>query len=180
MESLADSFGKHVTITTEELESPDNSLPEIAISDLSEEPAVTPSKRVIRAYTRKLATGAKLATTSPSSHAHPVAARQEEKLANKPIVPYDPRDEKGPSGQQIYTTKFQSALQNGIQIAKEAIEIITTWESLAEDPNLKILKESAERLSKFRVSDSKTIAVIGETGAGRCLPTNETIEAQSG
>ena len=170
MDSLADSFGQQATITTEEVESPDNSLPEIAISDLSEKPAATPSKRPIRAYNRKLGTGAKIATISPSSHAPSVAARQEEKSANKPIVPYDPRDEKGPSGQQIYTTKFQLALQNGIQIAKEALEIISTWESLAEDPNLKSLKESAEKLSKFRVSDSKTIAVIGDTGEGIYLP----------
>jgi hypothetical protein len=77
------------------------------------------------------------------------------------------RDEPGPEG-QFYTAKFQLALKNGIVIAQEAHQALETVYGLQQKPVIQDLKTMAESLTVYRNSQTKTIAVLGDSGEG-CL-----------
>jgi hypothetical protein len=76
--------------------------------------------------------------------------------------PYDVRDETAPQ-EPVYTHAFQSALREGIAIANEAATSVNT---LASRSNLQQLLEQAELLRTFRSSDTRTVAVLGDSGDG--------------
>jgi len=80
-------------------------------------------------------------------------------------TPYDTKDEPAPTA-PFYTTAFQSALKDGVGIAKEAAEALVAICTLEDSPTLQRLKSMAEDLSKYRSSETKTIAVLGDSGEG--------------
>jgi hypothetical protein len=80
-------------------------------------------------------------------------------------VPYDIKDEPAPTA-PFYTTAFQSALKDGARIAREAAEALVPVCALDDSPTLQRLKNMAEDLSKYRSSEAKTIAVLGDSGEG--------------
>ena len=81
---------------------------------------------------------------------------------------YDVRDEPAPNG-PFYTAKFQSILKSGIEIAKEAHRALEAASGLQETPTIHGLKTVAESLRMYRNSETKTIAVLGDSGEGREL-----------
>lgn len=84
-------------------------------------------------------------------------------------APYDTKDEPAPTA-PFYTTAFQSALKDGVGIAREAGEALVAVCALDDSPTLQRLKSMAEDLSKYRNSETKTIAVLGDSGEGKWLP----------
>jgi hypothetical protein len=81
-------------------------------------------------------------------------------------TPYDVRDEAGPD-EPFYTVKFQSALKSGMELAKDAQEVLERFVEVQPNSTIGDLKTMAEVLSKYQNSDTKTIAVLGDSGEGR-------------
>jgi hypothetical protein len=81
--------------------------------------------------------------------------------------PYDVRDEASPL-EPFFTLAFQVALQNGLAIAKDtvaAIERVAGSFGLRDE--LARLLEDARDLSTFECSDTRTVAVLGDSGEGK-------------
>jgi hypothetical protein len=80
--------------------------------------------------------------------------------------PYDVRDEEAPL-EPFFTSAFQTTLQNGLGIANK---IVTAIESLVDSSepsgDLERLFKDAKRLRTFQSSDTRTIAVLGDSGEG--------------
>lgn len=81
---------------------------------------------------------------------------------------YDVRDEQAPL-ELFFTPAFQAALQNGLDIAKRTVTAIEKLMG-SSDPtgNLERLFSNAKTLSTFQSSDTRTIAVLGDSGEGKC------------
>lgn len=86
------------------------------------------------------------------------------------ITPYDVRDEQTPS-YRYFTPAFQSSLRRGMEIAKKSESTISEWASDADagSPPENLLNE-VKRLSDFQASDTRTIAILGDSGEGPFLP----------
>lgn len=84
-----------------------------------------------------------------------------------PVTPYDPRDETTPS-HDLFKPAFQDALKNGCRISRDAATAITKAD-IGPDSDLKQLLGETERLKNFHGSDTRTIAVLGDSGEGRFL-----------
>lgn len=85
-----------------------------------------------------------------------------------PNPPYDAQAESAPA-HVFFTPVFQTALKNGSTIAKDAFAAMEKLgpSGLAEsDVDLKRLMEDAKGLRKFHGSDTRTIAVLGDSGEG--------------
>lgn len=87
--------------------------------------------------------------------------------ASHRLESYDIRDEVPPT-RDFFTPAFQSALQSGLDVARTAVASINR---LAGCPgfgdDLARLLKDAKDLSAFESSDTRTIAVLGDTGEGR-------------
>jgi len=100
----------------------------------------------------------------PQSHS-PAPSTVSTDANDRTRAPYDTKDEPAPTA-PFYTTAFQSALKDGVGIAREAAEAFVTACALDDSPALQRLKSMAEDLSKYRSSETKTIAVLGDSGEG--------------
>ncbi|KAE9366257.1 hypothetical protein N431DRAFT_419424 [Stipitochalara longipes BDJ] len=86
---------------------------------------------------------------------------------NDNTAPYDVRDEEAPL-EPFFTSSFQAALQNGLGIASKldaAIEKLIGSSKPSSD--LERLFNDARRLGTFQSSDTRTIAVLGDSGEGK-------------
>jgi hypothetical protein len=103
---------------------------------------------------------------SPSIHSRRISDTSIVSEENDTRTPYDVRDEKAPL-EPFFTSAFQSALQRGLEIPKS---IVATAERLmgSAEPgeDLKRLLRDARHLSTFQSSDTRTIAVLGDSGEG--------------
>jgi hypothetical protein len=82
--------------------------------------------------------------------------------------PYDVRDEEAPL-EPFFSSVFQTALQNGLGIAKEVDTAIKKLVySLEPSSDLERLFGDAKKLGTFQSSDTRTIAVLGDSGEGNC------------
>jgi len=81
------------------------------------------------------------------------------------LNPYDVRDERGPD-EPFYTTKFQKSLKSGMELAKEAHQALC---EMQPDSTAQGLKNLAESLIKYRNSQTKTIAILGDSGEGNVV-----------
>jgi hypothetical protein len=82
--------------------------------------------------------------------------------------PYDVRDEEAPL-EPFFTSGFQTALQNGLGIAREVDNAIEKLVGSSEpSSDLERLFTDARRLGTFQSSDTRTIAVLGDSGEGNC------------
>lgn len=87
---------------------------------------------------------------------------------NDNISPYDVRDEEAPL-ETFFTPVFQTALQNGLSIANKVDTAIETlFGSSQASSDLERLLKDARRLGIFQSSDTRTIAVLGDSGEGNC------------
>jgi hypothetical protein len=100
----------------------------------------------------------------PQSHS-PAPSTASTDVNDSTRAPYDIKDEPAPTA-PFYTTAFQSALRDGVGIAREAAEAFVAICALDDNPALQRLKSMAEDLSKYRSSETKTIAVLGDSGEG--------------
>jgi hypothetical protein len=82
-------------------------------------------------------------------------------------IPYDVRDERAPT-EPFFTPSFQAALQKGLGIAKSAAAALEKFGSSSEPGgDLNRLLKDAKDLSTFHSSDTRTIAVLGDSGEGK-------------
>lgn len=85
---------------------------------------------------------------------------------SKTLIPYDVRDERAPS-EPFFTPAFQTALQKGLGIARSAATALCPFESSSEPGgDLNRLLKDAKELGAFHSSDTRTIAVLGDSGEG--------------
>lgn len=80
---------------------------------------------------------------------------------------YDVRNETAPA-HRFFTVEFQSTLQAGLGIARDMLTELEGLDGLVQsDSNLQKFLEDANALCAFQGSDTKTIAVLGDSGEGR-------------
>lgn len=83
------------------------------------------------------------------------------------LRPYEPSDEKAPP-EPFFTPAFQDALKDGLDIVRDAVaEIESLDTSLEDEPDLHRLFVDAKSLSTFESSNTRTIAVLGDSGEGK-------------
>jgi hypothetical protein len=80
--------------------------------------------------------------------------------------PYDVRDEEAPL-EPFFTPAFQTALRNGLGIANRTVTAIERLVASSRPTgDLERLCNDAKNLSTFQSSDTRTIAVLGDSGEG--------------
>lgn len=86
---------------------------------------------------------------------------------NVAIYPYDVESETPPSV-PFYSRDFQNAVEKGQDIPKQIVEALKKARlSPVDGDNLPRLISDAEALSKFEASDTRTIAILGDSGEGK-------------
>ncbi|MBE3047626.1 hypothetical protein IMZ48_34955 [Candidatus Bathyarchaeota archaeon] len=84
-------------------------------------------------------------------------------------APYDVSAERMPD-HRVFSIEFQDMLQRGMGIARGTVAAIDRLTAVVgDDDTLADLRKDALRLSSFRATDTKTIAVLGDSGEGRFL-----------
>lgn len=80
---------------------------------------------------------------------------------------YDVESEAPPS-EPFYSPAFQNALEKGLNIAKQTADALEKAQlSPVDGDNLLSLVVDAKSLSKFEASDTRTIAILGDSGEGK-------------
>jgi hypothetical protein len=86
-----------------------------------------------------------------------------------PVIPYDARTEAAPT-HALFTERFQNALKQGSEIAQKAVKAIEKMQAGApresESEVGKFLSD-AKGLQRFQGTDTRTIAVLGDSGEGK-------------
>ncbi|KAN0095627.1 hypothetical protein V8E51_016338 [Hyaloscypha variabilis] len=86
---------------------------------------------------------------------------------NDNTEPYDVQDEEAPL-EPFFTSSFQTALKNGLGIASKLDNAIEKLVGSSEpSSDLERLLKDARRLGTFQSSDTRTIAVLGDSGEGK-------------
>ena len=109
---------------------------------------------------------------SPALHSRRTSEASMVSEKSDTSAPYDVRDEKAPL-EPFFTPVFQTALQGGLNIAKKLVGAIERFGGASESRgDLNRLLKDAKALSIFQSSDTRTIAVLGDSGEGkhRCCP----------
>lgn len=86
-----------------------------------------------------------------------------------PITPYDDRAEAAPP-HALFTATFQDALKLGSDIAQKAVRSIEKVQAGASgeiDSEIDKLLGDAKSLQRFQGTDTRTIAVLGDSGEGK-------------
>ncbi|KFY95308.1 hypothetical protein V500_02839 [Pseudogymnoascus sp. VKM F-4518 (FW-2643)] len=92
-----------------------------------------------------------------------------------PTSPYDVGSEEPPL-EPFFASSFQTQLQRGLDIAKDAADAMeTARQSLVEEADLQRLINDAKGLSTFKSSDTRTIAVLGDSGEGKSSLINSLL-----
>ena len=86
--------------------------------------------------------------------------------ASGSAAPYDVNREQVPE-EPFFNPRFQATLTKGIDLAQRVADTLV-WDHLESerDPNLTRLWNDAKRLSNFQTSDTRTVAVLGDSGEG--------------
>lgn len=80
---------------------------------------------------------------------------------------YDVESEAPPS-EPYYSPDFQNAVRKGKSISKQLYEALEKSQlSPVDGDNMPILMSDAKDLSKFEASDTRTIAILGDSGEGK-------------
>lgn len=86
-----------------------------------------------------------------------------------PITPYDDRAEAAPP-HALFTATFQDALKQGSDIARKtvtSIERVQTGGSREVESDINKFLSDAKSLQRFQGTDTRTIAVLGDSGEGK-------------
>ncbi|KAJ4027854.1 hypothetical protein NW752_000099 [Fusarium irregulare] len=89
-------------------------------------------------------------------------------------TPYDATAEAAPP-HPLFSATFQDALQQGPEIAQEAARAIQTLGTSVGDNKLVKLLAEAMALRRFRGTDTRTIAVLGDSGEGKSSLINSLL-----
>ena len=119
---------------------------------------------------------------SPSPHSRRVSDISAVSEDNDTLVSYDVREENTPP-EPFFTPAFQTALQRGLDIAKSTVAAIEkVGDSSKFHSDLKRLLKDSKDLSTFQSSDTRTIAVLGDTGEGKdkCCEREELMLTTAG
>lgn len=82
-------------------------------------------------------------------------------------IPYDVRNEEAPE-EPFFNPTFQAALGKGIELAKDVADGLEECELTGDSQSdLNRLWNDAKALSHFQSSDTRTIAVLGDSGEGQ-------------
>lgn len=85
---------------------------------------------------------------------------------NDTISAYDVESEPPPP-EPFYSPTFQNALKKGLNIAMQTADALENAQlSLVDGDNLTDLIHDAKALCKFEASDTRTIAILGDSGEG--------------
>lgn len=110
--------------------------------------------------------------TSPSLYPHGRSVSVSSSISdvsyyNDLTSPYDVGTEEPPL-EPFFASPFQTALQQGLNIAKDAADAMeTAGQSLVAGGDLQRLINDAKELSTFKSSETRTIAVLGDSGEGK-------------
>ncbi|UNI13469.1 hypothetical protein JDV02_000212 [Purpureocillium takamizusanense] len=84
-------------------------------------------------------------------------------------IPYDAKDEAAPA-HELFTSTFQDALKDGRKISEDAVAAIEgamQASTAASTVELRQLLHTAKALTSFECTDTRTIAVLGDSGEGK-------------
>ena len=110
---------------------------------------------------------------SPQSNSSTESQKSIVRLMDAPVVspsesatPYSVNSEIAPD-EPFFDFRFQAALVKGINLAKRVANTLS-WDHVesGQDQDLKRLWNDAKRLNNFQTSDTRTVAVLGDTGEG--------------
>lgn len=72
-----------------------------------------------------------------------------------------------PPSQPFHSPAFQDVLRKGLNIPRQLADALEKAQlSLVDGDNIQRLISDAQGLSKFEVSDTRTIAILGDSGGG--------------
>ncbi|KFZ06243.1 hypothetical protein V501_07587 [Pseudogymnoascus sp. VKM F-4519 (FW-2642)] len=118
--------------------------------------------------------------TSPSLYPHQRSVSVSSSISdvsyyNDLTSPYDVGSEEPPL-EPFFASPFQTALQKGLDIAKDAADAMeTAGQSLVAGGDLQRLINDAKELSTFKSSETRTIAVLGDSGEGKSSLINSLL-----
>jgi hypothetical protein len=90
------------------------------------------------------------------------------------VIPYDTRTELA-FPHALFTSVFQDALKEGPNIAQKAVKAIEKMQAGNPgilDSDVSKFLDDAKDLQQFQGSDTRTIAVLGDSGEGKKFLTN--------
>lgn len=106
---------------------------------------------------------------SPTPPGAAVAGLSLSDQAGEP-VPYDVENEHMPP-HRFFSDEIQGKLRKGARVAERTMRVIDRLAgAIGEDETLDRLREDARRLRTFQATDTKTIAVLGDSGEGESIP----------
>ncbi|MBE3046254.1 hypothetical protein IMZ48_27700 [Candidatus Bathyarchaeota archaeon] len=86
--------------------------------------------------------------------------------------PYDINSEQMPP-HPFFSTEFQAKLREGGIIAERAVAVIGRMtDVVGHDETLDRLMEDSQRLTSFRATETKTVAILGDSGEGKSSHRN--------
>ncbi|KFY06936.1 hypothetical protein V492_07602 [Pseudogymnoascus sp. VKM F-4246] len=118
--------------------------------------------------------------TSPFLHPHQRSISASSSISdisyyNDPTSPYDVGSEEPPL-EPFFASPFQTALQKGLDIAKDAADAMErAGNPVVAGGDLQRLINNATELSTFESSETRTIAVLGDSGEGKSSLINSLL-----
>ncbi|KAH8202846.1 hypothetical protein TruAng_003009 [Truncatella angustata] len=112
----------------------------------------------------------KLSTQNPKDLK--LSALSDQKKVPKP---YNVSHEEAPP-HPLFTFLFQSAMTRGLAIARDVEALIQGFRcSIGLDDDLRRLLSDAEKLNNFACSDTRTVAILGDSGQGKSSLVNSLL-----
>ncbi|KAF4335290.1 hypothetical protein FBEOM_10865 [Fusarium beomiforme] len=152
--------------TTRAQSTSNSQVPPFLFNSLSS-PASDSRQRSLSFVSSTVSTPSRTQLETPDSNLEPPAL----------VVPYDTRTESA-SPHALFTSAFQGALKQGPVIAQKAVKAIEKMQ--AGDPSIldsdvSRFLDDAKDLQQFQGNDTRTIAVLGDSGEGKSSLINSLL-----